>query len=506
MDENRPRLHTAASPRSPLVRRPEINARQQDLSVVSADAWIVLQEANDPPYLFLYGGAPVRIVPRDDDVALEELTVDRLRHELARVARWYRNTNQGPTPAKPPLDAVRDVLAHPAPLLPELLRFTHTPVYDADARLIETPSYDAESQIYYAQPAWLDPLPIPRHPTPAEVDRARAILLEDVLSDFPLVGASDRAHAVALGIQPFVRSLIVGPTPLHLVDKPTPRTGAGLMVEALLHPANGDPISVMTLGGSEDETRRTLTARLRGSPTAILVDNATKLDSAALSAAITATRWTDRLVGTSRDVCLRVQCAWVATGNNVRLSSELAPRTVRCRLDARMDHPETRTDFRHPHLLEWIALHRAELVWALLVLCQAWVAKGCPHGSAILGGFESWSRVIGGILEVVGIPGFLQDREQLYTASDDERAAKRALVHTWWDRFGERPVGVGQLFPMVIQAEIDLTLGDGSERSQRSRLGKVLARCRDTVIGEYQIVSAGDRRGAQLWKLVRVGD
>ena len=503
MSEDNPRLPTAANRPVRLV-RPEINAGQQDLAIVSAEAWQALKDANDPPCLFVHGDVPVRIVPRDDDVALEALTVDRMRHELARVASWYRNTIQGRTPAKPPVDVVKDMLAQAVQPLPELIRFTRVPVYMADGHLLQTSCYDAESQIYYAQPACLNPLPIPSNPTSEDLNRAKAILLEEVLGDFPLVAESDRAHAVALAILPFVRSLIDGPTPLHLVDKPTPRTGAGLMVDALLRPAIGGPIPVMTLGRNEDETRRTLTARLMGGPTAILIDNATELGSAALSGAITAWRWTDRLVGTSRDVCLRVQCAWVATGNNVGLSSELTPRTVRCRLDAGMDHPETRSEFRHPALLEWIDLHRGEVVWALLVLCQAWVAEGCAEGPVVLGGFESWSRTVGGILEVVQIPGFLQDREQLYAASDDEGNAKRILIHLWWERFADHPVGVGQLFPLISEGQIDLDLGDGSDRSQRSKLGRVVVRWRDTVIDGFRIVSAGDRQRAQLWKLARV--
>ena len=53
---------------------------------------------------------------------------------------------------------------------------------------------------------------------------------------------------------------------------------------------------------------------------------------------------------------------------------------------------------------------------------------------------------------------------------------------------------------------IDIDLGRGNERSQRSRLGKLLGKKRDTVIGGYRIVAAGDRQRAQLWRLEPVPD
>ena len=263
----------------------------------------------------------------------------------------------------------------------------------------------------------------------------------------------------------------------------------------------------MTLGRWEDETRHTLTARLASSPTAILIDNATELRSAALSAAITAPIWTNRVVGTSRDAHLVVECAWVATGINPILSGEIAGRAVRARLDAGMDHPEERTRFRHPHLREWTREERCRLVQAALTLVLAWTVKGHPEGHAVLGGFERWSHVLGGLLDVVGVPGFLEDRQQFYVASDAERSVWSHFLCQWEKVHGDRPVGAGDLFSLVTASHdpIDLDIGKGSEQSQRTTLGKLLAAKRDAVIDGFQIAPAGTYQGAQRWRLIRVG-
>ena len=488
--------------------RPEINAKQQDLEVVSAEAWQALRDSNEPPDLFSYGDVPIRIVPRgEDDVATEILSVDKFRYELARRAVWYVNTSNGRGTAKPPLDVVRDMLAHPAHPLPELTRITRSPVFVPGPRLFDVPGYDAQSQTYYAQPVCLVGLEVPARPSRDAIASARRFLFEELLGGFPFVADSDRAHALCLMVLPFVRPLIVGPTPIHLLEKPKERTGAGLLVDVLLLPAVGGSTAVMTLGKQEDETRRILTARLASSPTAIVIDNATALQSAALSAAITATVWTDRAVGTSRELRLIVECAWVATGINPTLSSEIAGRTVRVRLDARMDHPEERSRFRHPHLREWATEERCRLVQAVLTLVQAWIAEGCLHGTAVLGGFESWCRVMGGLLDVAEVPGFLQNRQQLYRASDAERAAWLHIVSRWHETCGDRSVGVGDLYLLVTHSHdpIDLDLGNGSERSQRSKFGKLLVAKRDAVIDGFQIASAGTYQGAQRWRLMPIG-
>src|SRR5262249_33877092 len=157
---------------------------------------------------------------------------------------------------------------------------------------------------------------------------------------FPFANAADCAHAVAAALLPFVRDLIPGATPLHLIDKPTAGTGAALLAFAITFPAVGRPVAVMTEGRDEDEWRERLTAvPVSGVPVVVLDNVRRRLDSAALSAALTAEAWTDRLLGRSEMARMPVRCLWLATGNNVALSMELARRTVRLRLDARMDRP-----------------------------------------------------------------------------------------------------------------------------------------------------------------------
>jgi hypothetical protein len=239
----------------------------------------------------------------------------------------------------------------------------------------------------------------------------------------------------------------------------------------------------------------------------ILVDNLRRrLDSAALSGALTAVVWEDRVLNFSSTTRAPVRCVWIATGNNPALSNEIARRTVRIRLDAGIDRPWLREGFRHPDLRAWMAECRSALVGAALTLVQSWWRAGKPDGQLTMGNFEQWAHVMGGILSHAQIPGFLENLEAFYDDSDDDMKTWSAFVMAWAQKHGVSVVGVADLFPL---AETSLDLGDKGERSQRTRLGMVLKTMRDRVFTVEQIsyrILAGkpQRGGVGSWRLEQV--
>lgn len=109
--------------------------------------------------------------------------------------------------------------------------------------------------------------------------------------------------------------------------------------------------------------------------------------------------------------------------------------------------------------------------------------------------FEAWASVMGGILRAAGIPGFLDNLEDLYERADDEGNKWRAFVSVWWETFSDREVGVAEIYHLVREKDLGLDLGDGTERSQKSRLGMLLAGQRDRT---YQVESAGGKVGLTI--------
>ena len=122
-----------------------------------------------------------------------------------------------------------------------------------------------------------------------------------------------------------------------------------------------------------------------------------------------------------------------------------------------------------------------------------------------MGSYEQYSKVIGGVLEANGINGFLENRQDLYQQSDAEGQAWEAFVTEWHSQFGSQEVGVSELYKIVSPINgdpIDLNLGDGTERSQKTRLGRLLMKNRNRKFGALTIVASGTKKGAQQWKLI----
>jgi len=504
-----------SAPKATLGKRLAINAADQDLPRVTAEAIAALVLANDPPVLFRFGGMVIRL-EHDERGApvLRPMTEDRMRHQLARAALWttLRASRNGgePTavPTLPPMPVVKDVLASPDLPFPILSRVVEVPVFGADGRPHLRRGYLPGSGLFLELPPRFPDIAVPEKPSESDIRAARDLWLE-MLEDFPFTSHSELAHALTVGWLPFLRDLIDGPTPLYLIEKPSPGTGATLLAEALLLPTTGRPIGTLTEGRDEDEWRKRLTAKLATSPAAVVIDNLRRpLTASSVAAAITSREWEDRLLGGSALARFVVRCVWLATGNNPALSNEITRRTIRIRLDAGVERPWLRDTFRHPDLRGWVLQHRAELVRAALVLGQGWIAAGRPMGTATMGMFEDWARVMGGVLEVAGVPGFLKNLDSFYQASDNEAAAWRELCERWFDRYQDRPIGVANLWPLVNLSDplppIDLPLGDGSERSQRTRFGHLLKSQRGRVLAGFRIEADGTLHGAQLWRLAKV--
>ncbi len=229
------------------------------------------------------------------------LTEDRMRFVLARLIDWRRQGKDKTVSANPPPAVIKDILATPHTNLPVLGGIVGTPVFGPDATILQRPGYHKAARlIYVPQEGFVLPA-IAVNPTPEDIRAARDLLLDELLGDFPFTTEAERAHALALLLLPFLRPLIPGATPVHLIEKPTPGTGATLMVEAISEIATGARASVLTEAHDEDEWRKRLTSALREMPTFLFVDNLkARLDSAALAAAVTAPSWEDRIWGAAR--------------------------------------------------------------------------------------------------------------------------------------------------------------------------------------------------------------
>lgn len=370
--------------------------------------------------------------------------------ELAKVAPFEKITGGEKNPAKvgvaPPRDSV-EFAFHDLSLidgLDEVLAVKNTPFLSASGSLVNEYGYHAEARTFLVPGLVVEG--VSPCPSDAEVEKAKRFLVENILADFPLGGCKSRdellagafdgegvpavAHALALMLQPFVRAMIAGATPAYLLDKKAAGTGATLLANLLSIIANGEEAAALALPRNKDELEKTLMAALMKGGDRLFFDNVNhEVDSGSLAAAITAKKYTGRVLGGSRMAEIEVQAAWIFTANSLSMTWELLRRSALVDMDAGLVDPSQRSGFRHADIVGWTKANRGQLVHSCLVLIANAIAKGLDEYSGpMLASFESWSRVMGGILHHAGIPGFLGNREELKEMTGGKESGLQEVV------------------------------------------------------------------------------
>jgi len=473
--------------------RPVVVFRPGSMDRATEEAWKALRTRNEPPFLFSQTTSPVRVeLDHKGRAVITALDVYRMRYHLLREVRWLKPGKKGVLePADAPVEFVRNVLAVPNAQLPPLTTVTVAPVLSPSGEIQLEPGYHAENMSYY----W--PLPgftipaVSASPSKADVTRAKALLLDELMGDFPFEGEAERANALALALLPFGRSVIDGPTPIHFIEAPKPGTGkskmADLFTRLVCGPAGAASISETT---DEEEWRKRLTASLLTGSPFLFIDNITQtLQSSNISTAVTKREWKDRILGKSEEVTLDIRVVWVITANNAAVNLDIARRAVRIRLNANVEHPWSRGPecFAHPDLEAWVAGHWGELVWACLTLWRAWVAAGKPRGRAVLGSFEDWAAIMSGLMDVISMPGFLANQQDFVGMATQDGSRWHELIDAWWDRYGTDAVRPKALYEQVACRVEGFEYENRKESGKTTAFGMELRRERDSIYGRVKV-------------------
>lgn len=499
-----------------IALHPRIDVNRQMSDVASDAVRAIVTRNSVKPTVFRSGGRLARIAYETDDngndiVLVKTYNSGALRGYLARVATWVHAGQNGDSDRPPPKEIVEDLLGNADIFtdIPVLRQVVHCPLFAADGTLHATPGYSVATKSWYEPRGSFTVDELPHTPSADDVQQAMKLLLCDYLVDFPFESSADRAHALALLLLPFIRLMIPGATPLHLIEASTPGTGKGLLGKAIFLLSHGADIPSMTECRDDTEWSKSLTAKFATGQPIIFIDNVSKtLNSAKLAAALTQPIWEERLLGGSRMLVVPIRHVFVATGNNVSMSGELARRTVRCRLNAHVEQPWTRSEFQHKDLMAWGIENRARLVRAALIIIRAWITQGRPKWSGKpLGSYEDWSQTLGGIVELAGGTGFLTNMQVFYDAAVDDADDERPLVLAWYDKFGSSEVLARDLIDTA--AHVDSAGGNVIESMMERQTPKALARrlrgLHGRVFGDLEVVHIPKKGKPDKYKLTRLG-
>jgi len=364
--------------------------------------------------------------------------------------------------------------------LEELDRVTTIPVFAKDGTIRIAPGYCKKTRNYVRTIHDFELKPVPKIPSPKEVNQALGLLFNDMLVGFPFSdafegeekeaiwndrenlklnwnrGRSSRANALAMFLQPMMRGMIDGPTPAYMVDKPIASTGATTMVELIGLLMDNKPTKATPFNTSNEEQRKKITSALISGRSIIFFDNLNqKLDSGDLASLLTSGEWSDRILGESREVTLSVKSQFVMTGNRAEMSGELVRRFCPVKLYFPGTQQEIMdrgvADFVHKDISARVKERRALYIWALQTLIRNWIAKGQVKGEYYLASYASWAETIGGVLDAAGVTGFLgtqktwanaKNRETSYAESVTEVLLREDIVEI------DKPFQVSEVIEM----------------------------------------------------------
>lgn len=448
---------------------------------VSKQAWDALAEyrVDGDPGVYAYGEALSRV----DDGRMQLLDGSGLKFELNRCTTWLLKDGDKWKPVSAPANVVEDMLSarRRDVTVPTLKQVSIVPTFTRDGRLLNENGFDEASGIFLDLQVSVD---VPKEPTPKQVWSALRQLWTPI-SQFPFEDKSDKIHALAMMLEPYMRDMF-GPTPLYFINKPAAGTGASLFIETSLFPTLGTWPDAQTPPRSDDEMKKTLTACFVDGLRCIYFDNANVLNSASFASVLTAEVYAARILGVSKMLRVPVQVQWVGSGNNTELSGELYCRTVDIRMDAKMANPEDRdvAQFRIKDLKSWVREHQAEQVRAALTIIQYWVNQGMPEGSGSKASYEAWAAKMSGLFDAIGVSGFLKTPAERRPEDPEEEVARdifiamdkahRGKVDPSGDQDGygnpvrradwSKPVRAGDVVDLVRALNIDFDFGFKDER------------------------------------------
>ncbi len=90
--------------------------------------------------------------------------------------------------------------------------------------------------------------------------------------------------------------------------------------------------------------------------------------------------------------------------------------------------------------------------------------------------------------------------------ADQEGLMWEGFVEKWWTEHGESPVPPNQLWKLAVNNDMsDSVLGDGNERSQKTRFGIEMRKQQDRIYGNFRLCGKRDNhRKTMIYWLVKM--
>ncbi len=433
-----------------------------------------------------------------------------LRDYLGRLVKCERFDKRSKTweSADVPPELVKAILGRTSDRnLPKLKAVIVDPVMRLDGSILDSPGYSAQDGLLFVSDE-IEPPRVPLEPTDEQVRTAFKSIWR-AFAEFPFADTASRGVMLAALVTAVMRPMV--PTaPAFAFDAPKAGSGKSLLAECICAVC-GIPPPVNPPPRDDDEAAKTLFSALRNGARVVLWDNFTQpvYGNSAICAFLTASQFSQRVLGHSEYETLPNGAMLLLTGNNLRVQGDACRRVLVCRIDAGTEHPETRSFPLAP--AQHLRQNRTEIRTAILTLLRSFHSRGAPKQTDdTVGSFEDWDALVRQLVVWLGhsdLTGGVQLSDPFETAranidNDLNADSLGGFMHAWREVFGDGHRTAAQALNEVQLATTSAIDGlreaiDAVEEDRPltpKRFARWLQKHRDQPVDGLRIVALRDSR------------
>ncbi len=265
-------------------------------------------------------------------MVIRELPNARIREVLENKMFFYRETQVGKRPVRPPTEVIDTIEARGqwSDIRP-LRAIANWPLFRPSGTILSEPGYDPELEVMCAPDVAVQVPAKPSYEQAKEaLDRYRHLLRE-----FPFVDDSHFASWMAMLLVHFVRFALPETEPfcpIGIIEAAERGTGKSMLADIIGRIVSGRVLPRAGIPKDPDEWRKGMLGIAMSAYYCVLYDNVTGLfKSESLDTVITGGYFEDRLLGRNERLSLPVHTVFIMTSNNAEISRDLGAANVRAR-------------------------------------------------------------------------------------------------------------------------------------------------------------------------------
>jgi hypothetical protein len=353
---------------------------------------------------------------------------------------------------------------------PVLCGVIAAPTLDRNGNIIEKPGYNEASGLLldFKKDAFTS---VPTNPTKEDALAAMA-KINHPLRGFPFDGENENVKVSpsrsvilsAILCAPIRPSLSI--VPLHGISSPMAGTGKSMLSKIPGIIATGTMATALNQGPTPEEDEKRLSVALNEGDSIINLDNCDRpITGSFLCQMLTETQVQARILGLSERRMLPNNSLVIANGNNLIFMADTVRRSLNCRLNADVEHPEDREfDFS---ALDEVRQQRHELLIAVLTILRAYKILKPDIKLKPMGDYRDYGWIRGALVWL-GQRDPVESQKDLF-AFDPMKDGLANVLECWDNAYGNSKVTVAEF---AAEPEINVDYPKDADQKQRAALFK----------------------------------